>query len=58
MPAGNLLPWTGEEVVFEGFGADLGMDDDATMPVVEAYRKLTGNVRITARPRRNPPQTE
>ena len=46
LPAGNLLPWTGEEVVFEGFGADLGMEDDPNMPVVEAYRKLTGNVRI------------
>lgn len=46
LPAGPLLPWTGEEVVFEGFGADLGMEDDPGMPVVQAYRKLTGNVRI------------
>lgn len=43
---GPLLPWKGEEIVFEGFGSDLGMIDDPNMPVVQAYRKTTGNVRI------------
>jgi putative aldouronate transport system substrate-binding protein len=46
LPDGPLLPWTGEEVVFEGFGSDLGMEDKPDFPVVQAYRKMTGNVRI------------
>lgn len=46
LPKGSLLPWTGEEVIFQGFGADLGITEDPTMPVVQEYRKTTGNVRI------------
>jgi len=46
LPAGPLLPWNGEEVVWEGFGADLGMKNDSTMQVYAEYMKLTGNARI------------
>ena len=46
LPAGPLLPWTGEEVVWDGFGADLGMKNDQTMPVYQEYLKTTGNARI------------
>jgi len=43
---GAALPWTGAEVVYNGFGADLGIQEDPEAPVVQAYRKATGNVRI------------
>lgn len=43
---GAALPWTGAEVVYNGFGADLGIQEDPEAPVVQEYRKATGNVRI------------
>ncbi len=43
---GAALPWTGEEVVYSGFGADLGIQEDPEAAVVQAYRATTGNVRI------------
>ena len=43
---GAMLPWTGEEVVWDGFVADLGIDEDPEAPVVQAYRATTGNARI------------
>ena len=46
MAPGAILPWTGAEVVFDGFGADLGIQEDPEAPVVQAYRETTGNVRI------------
>ena len=46
LPDGPLLPWTGEEVVWQGFGADLGMQNDPSMPVYAEYLKTTGNARI------------
>lgn len=46
MAPGAALPWTGAEVVYNGFGADLGIQEDPEAPVVQAYRKATGNVRI------------
>lgn len=46
MAPGAVLPWTGAEVVYNGFGADLGIQEDAEAPVVQEYRKTTGNVRI------------
>jgi putative aldouronate transport system substrate-binding protein len=46
MAPGAVLPWTGAEVVYEGFGADLGIQEDPEAPVVQEYRKTTGNVRI------------
>lgn len=46
MAPGAVLPWTGAEVVYNGFGADLGIQEDPEAPVVQEYRKTTGNVRI------------
>lgn len=46
MAPGAALPWTGAEVVYNGFGADLGIQEDPEAPVVQEYRKATGNVRI------------
>ena len=46
MAPGAILPWTGAEVVWEGFGADLGIQEDPEAPVVQAYRETTGNARI------------
>ena len=46
MTPGAVLPWTGAEVVYNGFGADLGIEEDPEAPVVQAYRETTGNVRI------------
>ena len=46
MAPGAILPWTGAEVVYNGFGADLGIQEDPEAPVVQAYRETTGNVRI------------
>ncbi len=46
MAPGAALPWTGAEVVYNGFGADLGIQEDPEAPVVQEYRKDTGNVRI------------
>lgn len=46
LPAGPLLPWEGEEVVWDGFGSDLGMVNDPTMPVYAEYLKTTGNARV------------
>ena len=46
MAPGAVLPWTGAEVVYEGFGADLGIQEDPEAPVVQEYRNTTGNVRI------------
>jgi putative aldouronate transport system substrate-binding protein len=40
------MPWTGEAIVWDGFGADLGMKNDPTMPVYAEYLKTTGNARI------------
>ncbi len=44
--ANALLPWTGEPVVWRGFGADLGIKEDPNAPVMQAYRKNTGNASI------------
>ena len=46
MAPGAILPWAGAEVVYNGFGADLGIQEDPEAPVVQAYRETTGNVRI------------
>lgn len=46
MAPGAALPWTGAEVVYNGFGADLGIQEDPEAAVVQEYRKATGNVRI------------
>ena len=46
MAPGAVLPWTGAEVVYNGFGADLGIEEDPEAAVVQEYRKTTGNVRI------------
>ena len=46
MAPGAVLPWTGAEVVYDGFVADLGIQEDPEAPVVQAYRETTGNVRI------------
>ena len=46
MAPGAALPWTGAEVIYNGFGADLGIQEDPEAPVVQEYRKATGNVRI------------
>ena len=46
MAPGAVLPWAGAEVVYEGFGADLGIKEDPEAPVVQEYRETTGNVRI------------
>ena len=46
MAPGAVLPWAGAEVVYNGFGADLGIQEDPEAPVVQEYRKATGNVRI------------
>ena len=46
MAPGAMLPWTGAEVVWDGFGADLGIQEDPEAPVVQAYRETTGNARI------------
>ena len=43
---GAILPWTGAEVVWDGFVADLGIEEDPEAPVVQAYRETTGNARI------------
>jgi putative aldouronate transport system substrate-binding protein len=46
LPAGPLLPWNGEEVVWDGCGSDLGMKNDPNMLVYQEYMKTTGNARI------------
>lgn len=46
VPSGQLLPWTGAAVVYNGFGADLGIKEDPEAPVLKAYRATTGNVSI------------
>ncbi len=46
LPAGPLLPWTGSEIVWSGFGADLGMVNDPSTPVYAEYLQGTGNARV------------
>ncbi len=40
------LPYAGEEVVYKGYAADLGIKEDSSTPIVAEYRKRVGNVRI------------
>ena len=40
------IPYTGEEVVFQGYAADLGIKQNAEAPVTKAYFENVGNVRI------------
>ncbi len=44
--ADTLLPYDGEEVVYDGYAADLGIKEDRSSEVYKAYRALTGNVTI------------
>jgi len=45
-PSGQMLPWKGDAVVYNGFGADLGIKEDPNAPVMKAYRETTGNVSV------------
>ena len=46
--AETMLPYNeGEELVYTGLAADLGMENNEESPVMQAYRERTGhNVRI------------
>lgn len=44
--AENLLPYAGEEVVYEGYTADLGIQEDKNSPVYKAWKEKLGNVSI------------
>lgn len=46
LPPGPLLPWTGEQIVWSGFGADLGITGDQSMRVYAEYLDRVGNARI------------
>lgn len=41
-----LLPYAGEEVVYKGYTADLGLTENRESPVYKAYSALLGNVSI------------
>lgn len=44
--AETLLPYEGEEVVYEGYTADLGLTENRDSVVYKAYSELLGNVSI------------
>ena len=44
--AETLLPYTGDEVVYEGYTADLGISENADSPVYKAWKEKLGNVTI------------
>lgn len=44
--ADSLCPYTGDEVVYEGYAADLGIQEDRNSGAYKAYKELTGNVSI------------
>ncbi|MGI6634724.1 MAG: extracellular solute-binding protein [Christensenellales bacterium] len=44
--AESLLPYAGEEVVYEGFAADLGISENRDSEVYKAYKETIGNVTI------------
>ncbi len=44
--AETLLPYTGDEVVYEGYAADLGITEDRNSPVYKAWKEKLGNVSI------------
>lgn len=44
--ADSLLPYDGEAVTYQGYTADLGLNEDRNSPVYQAYKTLLGNVSI------------
>ncbi len=45
--AESMLPYTGEEVVYKGYTADLGLTENRDSIAYQAYKALLGNVSIT-----------
>lgn len=44
--ADSLLPYTGEQVTYTGYAADLGIKENREAPITKAYIETTGNVAI------------